>query len=164
MRLALAQNIDRGYFNAVIKGRKPAAEDIRLKISDHFGMLYEEMLAFGRRVQAGLVKTEEKKGTEGSDVEVESNSGNDISSKIEQVREILESGTGYDQALSNLIDTVHQANMIGRKSRMIENRLEGIERRLEGLENILATKKIDSKRGKLENLQNDRRNRKNQKK
>ena len=164
VRLALAQNIDRGYLNAVIKGRKPAAEEIRLKISDHFGMLYEEMLAFGRRVQAGLVKTEEGKGAEGIDVEVESNSGNGISSKIEQVREILESGTGYDQALSNLIDTVHQANMIGRKSRMIENRLEGIERRLEGLENILATKKNDSKRGKLEILQNDRRNRKNQKK
>ena len=164
MRLALAQGIDRGYLNAVIKGRKPAAEEIRLKIADHFGMLYEEMLVFGRRVQEGLVKTEEGKDAEGNDVEVANNSGNDISSKIEQVREILESGTGYDQVFSNLIDTVHQAIKIGRKSREIENRLEEIERRLEGLENMLATKKIDSKRGKLEILQNDRRNRKNQKK
>ena len=40
VRLALAQNIDRGYLNAVIKGRKPAAEEIRLKIVDHFGMTY----------------------------------------------------------------------------------------------------------------------------
>lgn len=36
VRLAVARNIDRGYLNAVIKGRKPAAE---------------EMLVFGRRVQ-----------------------------------------------------------------------------------------------------------------
>lgn len=142
VRLALAQNIDRGYLNAVIKGRKPAAEEIRLKISDHFGMLYEEMLVFGRRVQEGLVKAEEGKGAEGSDVEVENNSGNGISSKIEQVREILESGTDCGRVLSNLIDTVHQAIMTGRKNRKIEDRLEEIERRLEGLENILATKKM----------------------
>lgn len=164
VRLALAQNIDRGYLNAVIKGRKPAAEEIRLKIADHFGMLYEEILVFGRRVQEGLVKTEEGKGAEGSDVEIENNSGNGISSKIEQVREILESGTGYGQTLSNLIDTYHQAIMVDRKSRKIENRLEEIERRLKGLGKILATKRTDSKRGKLEILQTDRRHRKNQKK
>ena len=156
VRLALAQNIDRGYLNAVIKERKPAAEEIRLKIANHFGMLYEEMLAFGRRVQAGLVKTEEGKGAEGSDVEVESNSGNGISSKIEQVREILESGTGYDQALSNLIDTVHQANMIGRKSRMIENRLEEIERRLELVEKEYASVKKVAQRSK-KNISKERR-------
>ena len=156
VRLALAQNIDRGYLNAVIKGRKPAAEEIRLKISDHFGMLYEEMLAFGRRVQAGLVKTEEGKGAEGSDVEVESNSGNGISSKIEQVREILESGTGYDQVLSNLIDTVHQAIMVGRKSRKIENRLEEIERRLELVEKEYASVKKVAQRS-IKNISKERR-------
>ena len=99
------------------------------------------MLACGRRVQAGLAKAEEGKGAEGSDVEVENNSGNGISSKIEQVREILESGTGYDQVLSNLIDTVHQAIMVGRKSRKIENRLEEIERRLELVEKEYASVK-----------------------
>ena len=155
VRLALAQNIDRGYLNAVIKGRKPAAEEIRLKIADHFGMLYEEMLAFGRRVQAGLVKTEEGKAAEGSDVEVESNSGNGISSKIEQVREILESGTGYDQVLSNLIDTVHQAIMVGRKSRKIENRLGEIERRLELVEKEYASVRKVAQRPKKKILKRD---------
>jgi len=155
VRLAASQNIDRGYLNAVIKGRKPAAEEIRLKIADHFGMLYEEMLVFGRRVQEGLVKTEEGKGAEGSDVEVENNSGNGISSKIEQAREILESGTGCDQVLSNLIDTVHQAIMIGRKSRMIENRLEEIERRLELVEKEYASLKKVAQRSKMKILKRD---------
>lgn len=141
VRLAAARNIDRGYLNAVIKGRKPAAEEIRLKIADHFGMLYEEMLVFGRRAQDGLVNTEEGKGAEGSDVEIENNSGDGISSKIEQVREILESGADCGQVLSNLIDTYHQTIMIGRKSRKIENRLEEIERRLELLEKTFASEK-----------------------
>ena len=50
VRLALAQNIDRGYLNAVIKGRKPAAEEIRLKIVGHFGMLHEQIQTFGSSV------------------------------------------------------------------------------------------------------------------
>jgi hypothetical protein len=33
VRLAQAKNIDRGYLNAVVKGRKPAAEEIRVRIS-----------------------------------------------------------------------------------------------------------------------------------
>lgn len=55
VRLATAQNIDRGYLNAVIKGRKPAAEEIRLKIANHFGMTYEAMLTLGRAVEEGTV-------------------------------------------------------------------------------------------------------------
>ena len=161
VRLAVAQNIDRGYLNAVIKGRKPAAEEIRLKIADHFGMLYEEMLAFGRRVQEGLVKTEEGKGAEESDVEIENNSGDGISSKIEQVREILESGTDCGQALSILIDTYHQAIMIGRKSRKIENRLEGIERRLELVEKTFASEKKGAQGAKKSISKRDNRSRNN---
>jgi tetrahydromethanopterin S-methyltransferase subunit G len=155
VRLAVAQNIDRGYLNAVIKGRKPAAEEIRLKIADHFGMLYEEMLVFGRRVQEGLVKTEEGKGAEGSDVEIENNSGNGISSKTEQVRRILESGTDYGQAVSSLIDTVHQAIKTDRKSRRIENRLEEIERRLELVEKEYASVKKVAQRSKKKILKRD---------
>ena len=59
MRLAVAQNFDRGYLNVVIKGRTPAAEDIHLKIAEHFGMLCEEMLAFSRLILEGLVKAQE---------------------------------------------------------------------------------------------------------
>lgn len=141
VRLAAARNIDRGYLNAVIKGRKPAAEEIRLKIADHFGMLYEEMLVFGRRVQEESVEMEEGKGTGGSDNEIEKNSGNGISSKVEQVREILESETVYGQTLSSLIETCHQAILIDRTSEKIENRLEEIERRLKLLEKTLASEK-----------------------
>ena len=156
VRLALAQNIDRGYLNAVIKGRKPAAEEIRLKIADHVGMLYEEMLVFGRRVQDGLVNTEEGKGAEGSGVKIENNSGDGISSKIEQVREILESGTDCGRVLSNLIDTVHQAIMTGRKKRKIEDRLEEIERRLELVEKEYASVKKVAQMSK-KNISKERR-------
>mgnify|MGYP003601852855 CR=1 FL=1 len=53
VRLARVENIDRGYLNAIIKGRKPGAEAIRSRIAAHFGMTYEEMLLLGRRLLAG---------------------------------------------------------------------------------------------------------------
>ena len=53
VRLARVENIDRGYLNAIIKGRKPGAEAIRSRIAAHFGMTYEEMLLLGRRLLVG---------------------------------------------------------------------------------------------------------------
>jgi len=40
-RLAKQQNIDRGYLNAIVKGRKSGSEKIRSKIASHFDMAYE---------------------------------------------------------------------------------------------------------------------------
>lgn len=50
-RLAGEQGIDRGYLNGIIKGRKPASDDIRVKIASHFDNTYEEMLALGRQLK-----------------------------------------------------------------------------------------------------------------
>ncbi|MCJ7602939.1 MAG: hypothetical protein MUO63_15760 [Desulfobulbaceae bacterium] len=42
--LAGQQKIDRGYLNAIIKGRKSGSEDVRAKIATHFHLNYEDML------------------------------------------------------------------------------------------------------------------------
>ncbi len=52
-RLAQEQKIDRGYLNAIIKGRKNGSDKIREKIAGHFGVTFEEMLSLGRRVLDG---------------------------------------------------------------------------------------------------------------
>ena len=49
-RLAKQQNIDRGYLNAIVKGRKSGSEKIRSKIASHFDMAYEDVFVLGRRV------------------------------------------------------------------------------------------------------------------
>ena len=103
-----------------------------------------------------MVNTKEGKGAEGSGVEIENNSGDGILSNIEQVLELLESGTDCGRVLSSLIDTVHQAIMTGRKIRKIEDRLEEIERRLELVEKEYASMKKVAQRSKKENLKERR--------
>ena len=155
VRLALTQNIDRGYLNAVTKGRKPAAEEIRIKIAEHFGMEYVDMLTLGRGLQEGLVNAEEGKGAEGSDIEIENKLGDGISSKIVQFREIIESGTDCGRALSNVIDIYHKAIRIDRKSGKIEDRLEEIERRLKLVEQEYASVKKVAQKSKKNFLKRD---------
>lgn len=52
-RLASEQNLDRGYVNAIVKGRKPGSDDVKAKIAGHFNMTYEEMLSLGRGILSG---------------------------------------------------------------------------------------------------------------
>ena len=169
VRLSTSQDIDRGYLNAIIKGRKPGAEDIRAKIATHFGMTYEEMLALGRRIQEGGAETEERvvrevrlpkksaKREEGVVEDNENEKGNNplerIAKRIQQVREILESGTEHSISLSTVIDTYHQAIMTDRKIEVIENRLEEIGRRLEQMGKVLASEKSVAQRSKKKTAQ-----------
>ena len=164
VRLSTSQDIDRGYLNAIIKGRKPGAEDIRARIANHFGMTYEEMLVLGRRIQEEGAETEERvvreirlpqnsaKREEGVAEDNENEKRNKplerITKRIQQVREILESGTEHSISLSIVIDTYHQAITMNRENEVIENRLEEIGQRLEQMEKVLASEKSVAQRSK----------------
>lgn len=146
VRLAVAQNIDRGYLNAVIKGRKPAAEEIRLKIADHFGMTYEAMLILGRAVEEGVLSQD----TENSRSWIARKSqiflqvkadqvSTDLSLKaLQQATEILTSETEYCAVLVDIISTLYKTLKNGRETGGGAERLKLLEARLEKLEN--ATK------------------------
>ena len=146
VRLAVAQNIDRGYLNAVIKGRKPAAEDIRLKIADHFGMTYEAMLILGRAVEEGVLSqdTENSKSwiARKSQIFLQVKAdqvSNDLSLKaLQQATEILTSETEYCAVLVEIISTLHKTLKNRRETGGGTERLKLLEARLEKLEN--ATK------------------------
>jgi hypothetical protein len=151
VRLALAQNIDRGYLNAVIKGRKPAAEEIRLKIADHFGMLYEEMLVFGRRVQEEPIPNpaEGKEVLPGQkDVRmpaidtIRELQGRDISGTIQMALELLGSGAGHSHALTGVITALHKTMKVSgaRKLDPENDRFQTMEKRLAQLEAIVLKK------------------------
>lgn len=156
MRLALAQNIDRGYLNAVIKGRKPAAEEIRLKIADHFGMLYEEMLVFGRRVQEEPIPTpveakavlpgQKDVRTPATDTSRELQ-GRDIAGTIQMAIELLSSGAGHNDALTGVITALHRTMRVSgvRKADTENDRFKIVEKRLAQLEAVVL-KKSRSKR------------------
>jgi len=160
IRLSIEQNIDRGYLNAIIKGRKPGAEDIRARIASHFGMAYEEMLAFGRRILEG--KTDSKSKVEPEVLVIEASEvraiakinrpqkedgrGSNISRKILKVLEILESETEFSNSLSEVIDTYHQAMATVQENQAFFGRLEEFENRVRLLEGVLLTKTASQKK------------------
>lgn len=163
IRLSIEQNIDRGYLNAIIKGRKPGAEDIRARIATHFGMAYEEMLAFGRCILEGKIDSESKGGQEAAllpglskateehvaDSNAPQNKGNrrlKFSPKILKVVEILESNTEYSDSLSVLIDAYHKAIASVSENQALASRLKALEDRVEKLEGVLLTKTASQKK------------------
>ena len=150
VRLALAQNIDRGYLNAVIKGRKPAAEEIRLKIVDHFGMTYEAMLTLGRAVQEGTVAQSQGVSRLGSLRDEQSSADNlgrhldkTKSETLQRALEMLKSETEYSAILSGVIDGLYGAMKGKRENVEMVRRLEMLEERLGKLElSAIGNKKV----------------------
>ena len=129
-RLAKQQNIDRGYLNAIVKGRKSGSENIRSKIASHFDMAYEDVFILGRRVleQAessvanyehqtfDVLRTEPApKNTLGDDVigfnfpAKEEDGSLSIQTRILKTIEVLESDTKYGDLLAGLIDAFYDS-------------------------------------------------------
>ena len=151
-RLAEQQGIDRGYLNAIVKGRKGGSDAIRSKITKHFRMEYEEMLTLGRRIldgqsesSLGRGKTRRKASSvpdtaeqeELDDIEddVQSAEPAAISGKILKAVRILESQSVYRDILSSIIDSFHDALMAKDDSRILRKRVSLLEAKLARLEN-----------------------------
>jgi len=148
-RLAREKDIDRGYLNAIIQGRKKGSENVRSKIAAHFQMPYEEMLALGRR----LLETsgQEKKSPSGPVIEQVAKAevmpeqgkvtgkGMDlsISDKIRKAIEILETDSEYRSRFADLIDVFHEALMTRKANADLRIKLEEMEKRIVQLEKML---------------------------
>lgn len=151
-RLANQQGIDRGYLNAIIKGRKPGSDEIRDKITAHFNLDYEDMLALGRwlleeqdggqRMDKSAVKNLEvaEAVKEVIDYQRLRKRGKDRSSfsgKIIKALEILESGTSYSNLLVGLIDTFHNSIKINEENCSLRDRMAAMEAKLADFEERL---------------------------
>jgi len=155
-RLAREKDIDRGYLNAIIQGRKSGSEKVRSKIAEHFHIPYEEMLALGRRL---LGESKQRKdfrpeqfpeqsaqvieimpGKKG-EVSAADTGSLSISEKIRKAIEILETDAEYGLKLSDLIDTFYEALMTKRENTGFRLKLEEMEKRIVHLEMMLADKR-----------------------
>jgi len=148
VRLAQAKEIDRGYLNAVVKGRKSAAEEIRVRIAEHFGMLYEDMLALGRKLQDGRVAdaTVTKAALPDQLAErmpaadsIGGQQGDNVAETIRKALEILAEQAEYRDALSRVIAAMHRAMVVGNAGKVVPegNRLQVMEERLAQLEGVV---------------------------
>lgn len=160
-RLAREKEIDRGYLNAIIQGRKTGSEHVRSKIADHFHMPYEEMLSLGRRLleapgpQMGpwtrpgvegssdnAVKVPEGKG----EVSGANKSSPKISETIQKAIIILESDTEYRSRLADLINTFHKELIAREESAGLRTQLTEMDKRIAHLENMLADEKNSTRK------------------
>jgi len=160
-RLAGQQNIDRGYLNAIVKGRKPGSEEVRAKIAAHFNMTFEDMLALGRGI-LGRGESETSLKTKGGEEFSASQDDNPIpnksvvefkspkksrdyksgiSKKIMKVVEILESDTHFSDVLAELIDAFHESVIMKNDNLKLRNQMKEMEGRLASLEKKLAGEK-----------------------
>ena len=141
VRLARTENIDRGYLNAIIKGRKPGAEVIRSRIANHFGMTYEEMLLLGRRLLAGGTDAgTESGGTVSQRTELEGkgigdshgrqeDAGVHLAGTLRKALDILESKTKFSKSLVEVIAVYHEVLTAGRDQEL-DTRLRALEERV----------------------------------
>ena len=149
-RLAREKDIDRGYLNAIIQGRKKGSENVRSKIANHFQMPYEEMLALGRRLLDTSGQEKERPASQiieqGSRAEVMPEKRNipgsgmdlSISNKIRKAIEILEMDSEYRSRFADLIDIFHEALMTRKANADLRIKLEDMEKRIVLLERMLA--------------------------
>lgn len=154
-RLAEEQGIDRGYLNAIIKGRKSGSDAIRTKITAYFNLDYEEMLSLGRRIVDGTLDPLEAQdgGFEPSvaenvfqhvefEMEIDALKSSrrggkgslKISDKILRAIEVLESDTSYSDLLSGLIENFHEAIKMKGENIALQDKLEHLESRTKKLE------------------------------
>ncbi|MDD5434808.1 MAG: hypothetical protein PH343_05200 [Nitrospira sp.] len=165
-RLSNQQSIDRGYLNAIIKGRKPGSEDVREKIASHFNLAYEEMLVLGRTLLEGDEGAKEyagkcpvgtadqevptvfsqiaDKGERVSKIKpIEKAAKNEynISDKIRKVVAILESDTSHRDILAELIDVFYAAVDKEKDKVATQNQMQELESRLADVERQLAEEK-----------------------
>ena len=167
-RLAKQQNIDRGYLNAIVKGRKSGSEKIRSKIADHFDMAYEDMFILGRRVLEkvehlsadyenqtfeGLITVEPvPQDTQGDNALYfkASMKGEDGSSSIQtrilKTIELLESETIYGDHLAGLIDAFHDSLNTKRENQTLQKQMKGLESRVRKLEDSSNNEKESLKK------------------
>lgn len=154
-RLADQQNIDRGYLNAIVRGRKSGSEKKRSEIAAHFGMVYEDMLSLGRRILNGEKNPslEKKNGVNSKskghvdagerengiiDFKITPRHGagsEDIPDRIVSVIEVLSSDTGYADLLAGLIDAFHDSVSTKKENLALKNKLKEMESRIASLEN-----------------------------
>jgi transcriptional regulator with XRE-family HTH domain len=157
-RLAEKLNIDRGYLNAIVRGRKSGSEKKRCEIAEHFQMLYEDMLTLGRRLlddeEAPIhesnanksISTLEIPGTSklpkeffGKNLHPTHGRGSDdIPDRIVRVIEVLNSGTEYADLLAGMIDTFHDTVSTKKKNLSLEKENSDLKAELQAMNHRIA--------------------------
>ncbi|MCP3891778.1 MAG: hypothetical protein GY702_23355 [Desulfobulbaceae bacterium] len=137
-RLAENQGIDRGYLSAIVRGKKPGSEQIRKKIASHFGLVYEEMLALGRRIMNGQEGPVSAGELDKPQDELETKTADNSSEISTSIIEILGSDTNNAKLLTDLIEALHGKVTFERENSELEAENKQLQIKVEDLEARVA--------------------------
>jgi hypothetical protein len=158
-RLATQQGIDRGYLNAIVKGRVAGSDAIRARIADHFETTFEDMLALGRQIleeEGGVVPkgeegTGKKTGTSSpniikfQDKSLQNNStrisGEILFEALLKALEVLQEASTRSDTLIGSIDVFHEAVVMNKQNLALSDRVMTIESRVANIESVLSDPK-----------------------
>ncbi len=158
-RLATAKDIDRGYLNAIAKGRQAGSDETRARIADHFETTFEDMLTFGRQIlveEGELVPKEQetavcKTGSSISDPvkptakRTQTASprigGDTIFEAILKTLEVLQEASAHSDTLIGSINVFHEAVVTNKQNRELNNQMMEIASRVSNIEGVLADTK-----------------------
>ena len=170
-RLADELKIDRGYLNAIVRGRKSGSEKKRGQIAAHFHLLYEDMLSLGRRILNGeeISKPDDDTASDMpgkvNDDQQEPDTNDDratgkqgqksenVSKKIITLLQILESDTVYAEILDRLLDSYQETVRKDQKIRQPEEEIGELKEK--NLEVKHQMKELESRLDRLESRSDD---------
>jgi len=166
-RLADELKIDRGYLNAIVRGRKSGSEKKRGQIASHFDLLYEDMLSLGRRILNGeeISKSDNDTANDlpGNEVKddkqepyIDDNritgkqgqGSENVSKKIITLLQMLESDMVYAEILDKLIDNYQETVSKDQKIQQLEKKIGGLKE--ENFEVKNQMKELESRLDRLE--------------
>ena len=158
-RLATAKDIDRGYLNAIVRGRQAGSDETRARIADHFETTFEDMLAFGRQilVEKGelapreLARVGRKTGasfpsvlkSQGKSFPTNDSRISDeiIAEVMLKTLEVLREASAHSDTLIGSIDVFYQAVITNKKNLVLSNQVMAIESRVASIEGALSDTK-----------------------
>jgi hypothetical protein len=153
-RLALKKDIDRGYLNAIAKGRQAGSDETRARIADHFETTFEDMLAFGRQilVEKGELAPRDQEGIgrnigllklQGKNLPTNDSRISDeiIAEVMLKTLEVLREASSHSDTLIGSIDIFYQAVITNRQNLVLSNQMMAIESRVAIIEGIFTDTK-----------------------
>ena len=164
-QLADKLNIDRGYLNAIVRGRKSGSEKKRCEIAEHFHLLYEDMLTLGRKLLSDEERPTHKSETNKdiSALKISDTSKlrkeflgkshqpghckgtDDIPDRIVRVIEVLNSGTEYADLLAGMIDAFHDTVSTKKKNLSLEKENSDLKAKLTAMDQRIVSLENESK-------------------
>jgi plasmid maintenance system antidote protein VapI len=155
-RLAMKKDIDRGYLNAIVRGRQAGSDETRARIADYFETTFEDMLAFGRQIlveKGDLAPREparigQKTGTsfpgalkpQGKSLPTNDSRLNDeiIAEVMLKTLEVLREVSAHSDTLIRSIDVFYEAVIMNKQNLVLSNQMMAIESRVANIEGVLS--------------------------